>query len=525
MVRSLFYITSIVSIVATIACGLFLVPCWWLFWFIGPFVFIGLYDIFLSRHNILINYPVIGHLRYFFEFIRPEIQQYFVSTNLSGRPFNRETRSLVYQRSKNAEDNHPFGTEHDITAPGYSYAYHSMAPKQLDYHDLRINIGGPDCKQPYSASLLNISAMSYGALSRNAIRALNRGARLAKMYHNTGEGGLTDHHLSGGGDLVWQIGTGYFGCRTREGLFSEEKFKEKASHPQVKMIEIKISQGAKPSHGGVLPKEKITEEIAKIRGIPIDEDCLSPPAHSSFNSPHTLLDFIVQLRTLTEGKPIGIKLCIGHKKEFLGLVKAMLSRKIYPDFITVDGAEGGTGAAPLEFTNRLGMPADEAVAFVHNSLVGANLREHIVVIASGMVSSAFSMVKKIALGADALNVARSFMFSLGCIQALRCHENTCPTGVTSNKPSRYRAIHVQRKSNRVYNYHQNTLHAFSEMIGAMGMARPSDLKPEHIFYRVDAGSSETYADLYHALSPGALLSGDVPAYYADKWAEASEEAF
>jgi glutamate synthase domain-containing protein 2 len=525
VVRYTFYVLLVLSSFLTLLVAYFWPPALDALWIIVPLGLLGLYDICLSKHNILYNYPVIGHLRYFFEFVRPEIQQYFVATNLSGRPFNREERSVVYQRAQNERDTHPFGTEHDISESGYVYAQHSLQPQEIAAEDHRFRIGGKDCRQPYSASRLNISAMSYGALSRNAIRALNLGAKQAKMFHNTGEGGLTDHHLSGGGDIVWQIGTGYFGCRTPDGQFDPGVFAEKARNDVVKMIEIKLSQGAKPSHGGLLPKEKITEEISHIRGIPMGKDCLSPATHQEFSTPKGLLEFVVKLRELSGGKPVGFKLAIGSRVEFMAIVKAMLNTGIVPDFITVDGAEGGTGAAPLEFTNRLGTPSDEALAFVHSCLVGTNLRGRLRLLVSGKVCSAFTIAKKVALGADGVNAARSFMFSLGCIQALRCNENNCPTGVTSNVPARYRAIDIKRKAEHVANFHRNTLYAFKELAGAMGVKQYSDLSPSMIYYRISSGESVTYADLFHMIAPGALLGNEIPEAYAKDWQQASGDTF
>jgi len=465
MMRRLFFYTSFASLLLVFLLQFIWPPAPYILIIVIPYILLGIYDAFISTHNVLRLYPVVGHFRYMFEFIRPEIQQYFVATNLSGRPYNRELRSLVYQRSKNVVDTLPFGTQHDITKVGYELAHHSLSPKEVPEDAARIQIGGPDCRQPYNSSRLNISAMSFGALSSTAVTAMNRGAKLGGFAQDTGEGGLSKYHLQGG-DVIWEIGTAYFGCRTLDGNFDEDKFKKKANQDVVKMIEIKLSQGAKPSHGGILPAAKITKEIAEIRGIGLDKDCVSPPAHTAFDNPKGLLEFVKRLRELTNGKPIGFKLCIGKRKEFMGICKAMLETGITPDFITVDGAEGGTGAAPVEYTNRLGVPINEALVFVHSCLVGIKLRDKIRIIASGKVTTGFDMVTKIALGADLCNAARPFMFSVGCIQALRCNENTCPTGVTTQDPSRIKAIDVEEKSPRVANYHRNTIKSFLDLTGA-----------------------------------------------------------
>ncbi len=489
-----------------------------------PLIILGCFNLY-SVHNLLRNYPVIGYFRYLFEFIRPEIQQYFVATNLSGRPYSREIRSLIYQRAKNAMDTHPFGTEHDITEPGYQFANHSIKVKKVAPEALHVKVGGATCQHPYLASVLNISAMSFGALSKTAVEALNLGAKLAHMYQNTGEGGLTEYHLKHGGDIVWQIGTGYFSCRSLSGDFDPDKFQEKSQHSAVKMIEIKISQGAKPSHGGVLPGDKVNAEIATIRGIPVGEDCLSPPDHQTFSTPIGLMQFIKQLRDLSGGKPVGFKLAVGIKHEFMAMCKAMLKTGTTPDFITVDGAEGGTGAAPLVFTNRLGMPGDEAVAFVHNCLVGCGLRDKIRIIASGKVATSFDIIRKMALGADMVNLARPFMFSIGCIQAIRCNENTCPTGVTTNLPRRYKAIVPHEKALRVQNFHQNTLHSLCELSGAMGFASPHQATPDRIYIRGDQGCATTLADEYHFIEKDDFLRDKATEYYRNDWLRASAEQF
>jgi glutamate synthase domain-containing protein 2 len=488
-----------------------------------PYSVIGLRDI-TCKHNVLRNYPFIGHLRYMFEFIRPEIQQYFVATNLSGRPFSREQRSVVYQRAKKVIDSHPFGTEHDIDSPGYLFAAHSMHVPERDKDADRFMVGGPQCAKPYHASRINISGMSYGALSKNAVRAMNLGAKMGNFYQNTGEGSLSPHHEMGG-DVVWQIGTGYFGCRDLDGHFDPKVFEQVAQKDIVKMIEIKLSQGAKPSHGGILPAGKITKEIARIRHIHRGKDCLSPPMHSTFDSPVGLLHYVQQLRDLSGGKPVGFKLCIGVKSEFMAICKAMIKTKIYPDFITIDGAEGGTGAAPLEYSNRFGLPGDEGLAFVHNCLVGINMREHIALITSGKVVTAFDIVRKMALGANIVVQARTMMFAVGCIQALRCHTNDCPTGVATTDPARGRALPAQYKAKKVFQFHNNTMEAFLDMVGAMGLKTPDDLTPDRIKHRMSQGESRSFEDVFHYVKPSAFLGKNIPEFYKADWGKSDPDSF
>lgn len=486
---------------------------------------VGIYDFLQPKHTILRNFPVIGHFRYILEFIRPEIHQYFIADNLNERPFNRETRSLVYQRAKGIRDTIPFGTQGSVDTPGFESIRHSLSPTVISEQESRIIIGGPDCKQPYLASRLNISAMSYGALSKAAIRALNKGAQIGNFAHNTGEGGLTPYHLSGGGDIVMQLGTAYFGCRSKEGNLCEEKFIEKSHLDQVKMIEIKLSQGAKPSHGGLLPGAKVNAEIAEIRGIEIGKDCLSPPSHTEFSTPIELCQFIGRLRKLSDGKPVGFKLCIGLRSEFLGICKAMLETGIYPDFITIDGAEGGTGAAPVEFSNYVGEFINDALVFVNNALIGVNLRDKIRVIASGKVTNGFQMLTKLSLGADLCNSARGMMFALGCIQSLQCNANTCPTGVTTQNALLMRGLEVKDKSVRVANFHKNTIESFLELAGAVGVNHLNDLSPSHIYHRINFAECITYAKLYEQLTPGALLGDKIPESYAEHWQMARADKF
>ncbi|MBO1254694.1 FMN-binding glutamate synthase family protein [Alteromonas sp. 5E99-2] len=477
----------------------------WAFAIVGPIIAMGLYDMFQAKHSIRRLYPVLGRFRYLLESFRDEIQQYFVESDTSGAPIPREFRSLVYQRAKGARDTRPFGTIFDVNRAGYEWVNHSMQPKHLTDFNPRVKFGGPDCKQPYMASPLNISAMSYGALSKNAIMSLNRGAKLGGFSHNTGEGSLSPYHLEHGGDIVWQIGTGYFGCRDDEGNFNPETFKTNSARDVVKMIEIKLSQGAKPGHGGILPAAKLTEEIAAIRHVPMGKDVVSPPAHSAFSTPIGLLNFVKKLRELSEGKPVGFKLCIGRRDEFLAICKAMIETGITPDFITVDGGEGGTGAAPVEMTNSVGTPIKDALIFVNNALIGFGLKDKIRIIASGKMLSAFHILRAIALGADAVNSARGMMLSLGCIQARTCNSDHCPTGIATQNPSRNKAIIVTDKSQRVANFHKETITNLVELVGAAGLDNLDQLEPRHINRRVQGTDVQNYAQLYPVVTKGCLL--------------------
>jgi glutamate synthase domain-containing protein 2 len=488
-------------------------------------IIVGVHDLIQTRHAILRNYPIIGHLRFFFEKIRPEMRQYFFEGDTDGRPFPRERRAIVYQRAKLDLDKKPFGTQGDVYAEGHEWLLHSIAPAPIAKHLFRVSIGGPDCTQPYDASVLNISAMSYGALSANAIRALNLGAKLGNFAHDTGEGSVSPYHREAGGDLIWEIGSGYFGCRNLDGTFSDEKFVATASDPQIKMIEIKISQGAKPGHGGVLPGAKVTSEIAKIRGVKEGVDCISPAAHSAFSTPLELIKFIGHLRKLSGGKPIGFKLCIGHRTEFFAVVKAMLETGVTPDFIVVDGKEGGTGAAPAEFIDNVGMPLRDGLAFVNAALIGANLRSKIKLGCAGKIITGFDMARAFALGADWCNIARGFMFAIGCIQAQTCHTGECPTGVTTQDPWRQRALVVPTKSQRVRNFHHQTVLSLAEMLAAAGMSSPKDLKPWHISRRVGDGRILTLAEMYPVMEAGALLKGKASADFATQWGNARSERF
>lgn len=485
---------------------------------------IGFYDLRFADSNLRKNYPVFANIRFMLEGIRPEIRQYFIADNQEEAPFNRETRDLIYRRAKRLDDTLPFGTERDITANGYLCIFHSVNARHIDPVTARVLVGGPQCKQPYLASLLNISGMSFGALSNTAISALNKGARLGDFYHNTGEGGISPYHLAHGGDLVWQIGTGYFGCRHQDGRFNDAAFKTAAAQSVVKMIEIKLSQGAKPSHGGVLPGAKVSEEIARIRLVDVGKTVYSPASHPEFENPQGLLEFVQRLRELSGGKPVGFKLCVGKKSEFMGIVKAMLKTGILPDFITVDGAEGGTGAAPVEFSNRLGMPCLEATYFVSQVLKGAGLRNQIRLISAGKNASGFDMMTKIALGADLVNSARAMMLALGCIQSKSCNTNKCPTGIATQDQARAKAVDVNLRAERVRNYQAGTVTAFLELCGALGLSSPCELKPSDLYQRTENGLRH-FDQIYVPLADGQLLSEAVPAFYAEDWLRAEAERF
>ncbi len=490
-----------------------------------PLGFLGIRDLLQSNHNLLRNYPIIGHFRWLFEKIRPQIHQYLVESNTDGRPFNRDDRTVVYERAKKEGGIKPFGTEIDVYSDDYRWVNHSITPKHYDKELYKVLIGNEQCSQPYSSSVLNISAMSFGSIGAHATAALNKGANLGEFAHDTGEGGISEYHRKFNGDLIWEIGTGYFGCRTDDGHFDETLFAEQAILEQVKMIEIKLSQGAKPGKGGMLPGEKVTPEVAAARKVPAHEDCISPPSHSAFSTPVELLEFIAKLRKLSGGKPTGFKLCIGERFEFLAICKAMLETNIYPDFIVVDGAEGGTGAAPLEFSDHVGTPLHEGLLFVHNALVGINAREKIKIGASGQIITGFGMALNMALGADWCNSARGFMFALGCVQSQRCHTDKCPTGIATQDPKRQRGLVVDEKAPRVVNFHHHTVWALGEIVASAGLYHPTELCPRNICYRLGPTTIRTADRIYNFLQPGELLDGTDQPGYREFWKMATADSF
>ncbi len=487
---------------------------------------LGIRDLRQTRHAVLRNYPVAAHLRFIMESIRPEMRQYFFEGDKDGAPFPRDKRAIVYQRAKRDLDKRPFGTQYNVYEEQYEWLHHSIAPKQALAHDAMRTEVGSTAKQPYCASLLNISAMSYGSLSANAIRALNKGAKFGAFFHDTGEGGVSPYHREFGGDLVWELGSGYFCARADDGSFDPAKFADVSADPQIKMVELKLSQGAKPGHGGVLPAAKVTEEISRIRGVPMGQDCISPASHAVFSTPTGLLEFIAKMRDLSGGKPAGFKLCIGHPWEFMAICKAMLATGITPDFIVVDGKEGGTGAAPLEFMDHVGMPLRDGLSFVHNALVGIGVRDRVRIGASGKITSAFDMARVLALGADWCNAARGFMFAVGCIQAQSCHTGECPTGVATQDPLRQRAIVVPDKAERVASFHRNTLHALAELVAAAGLSHPSELKPHHFLRRASSDKVISLAEQYEQLARGQLTADPASSpRFAEAWTLSTADSF
>ena len=500
-------------------------PVYWGFLIVTPLTLVGIHDSLQKRRAVLRNFPVIGHFRYLFEAIRPEMYQYFIESDTDGAPLNREYRSVIYQRAKGQLDTLPFGTQRDVYQEGYEWVNHSLSARPANGDVPRVLIGETTCEKPYASSLLNISAMSFGALSKNAVLAFSRGAHAGGFALNTGEGGISPHHLAGGADLIWQIGTGYFGCRDEEGRFDEELFRKNASLEQVKMIEVKLSQGAKPGHGGILPAAKVTPEIAAIRNVPLGKEVLSPPAHSMFSDPIGLLRFVKRLRELSGGKPVGFKLCIGDPAEFLSICKAMAEMRLHPDFITVDGGEGGTGAAPLEFSNSIGTPLSEGLVFVHNALVGFDLRERVKVIASGKIVTGFHMAARMGLGADLCNSARAMMISIGCIQARRCNSNHCPVGVATQNPGLVDGLDPDDKAQRVARYQHETVHSLMEIAGAAGLADPAELTPDLFHRRTGPAEVRCYDEIYDFIEPGSLLYDPVPESFERAWYRSRSDRF
>lgn len=526
MVRRWFYAIAAIAVATAVLASWYWSAAQWSFLVIGPLIILGLHDSLQRQHTVLRNFPIIGHMRYCLEMVRPEIQQYFIDSNIAANPIEREFRSVVYQRAKGELETKPFGTERDVYRVGYEWASHSIAARAPLEEAPKVTVGTGDCTKPYDISMFNISAMSFGALSKNAVLALNGGAKKGGFAHNTGEGGISPYHLEPGGDLVWQIGTGYFGCRDGDGNFDPEQFRDQAQHDQVKMIEVKLSQGAKPGHGGILPAKKVSQEIAGIRGIPVAETVFAPPSHTAFANPVEFVELIARLRELSGGKPVGFKLCIGRRTDFFAICKAMIETGIKPDFITVDGGEGGTAAAPLEFSNSVGMPARDAWVFAHSALRGADLRNDIKIIASGKILTGFHIVRALAIGADLCNSARGMMLALGCIQSLRCDTNRCPTGVTTQDPALVYGLKVPDKTERVRRYHEATVKGALELLGAMGLTSLDELRPHHIFRRIDDLRVRNLLELYDYMEPGQLLSdNDAPPEFRDEWSMAKSDSW
>lgn len=520
-------IIPVLALIATlISLALAPVSLWWLLILVValPLLILSIVDFFSDR-SLARNYPGAAHIRWLFYDLRPYLRQYIVEGDLEGTPYSIEAHGLVHARADGRNDTHPFGTDRNLDEDGYHWLSHSIAPAATPEPDPRVQVGNAQCSKPYHASLLNISAMSFGALSARAIEALNLGARLGGFYHDSGEGGLSKYHLKRGGDVVWEIGSGYFGCRDANGRFDPEKFRDGAQHDAVKMTEIKLSQGAKPGHGGLLPGVKVTQEIAEARQVEAGKDCLSPRAHSAFSTPVELLEFAAGMRELSGGKPVGLKLCVGQKHEVLALMKAMLKTGIYPDFIVVDGAEGGTGAAPLELSDWVGTPLQEGLIFMQNALVGTGLREHVRLAASGKVYSGMGLAHNLALGADWCNAARAFMFSIGCIQARRCHTGTCPTGITTQDKWRQRGLVVDVQGERAARFHRKTLDALGDIVAAAGMAHPRDLRPHHITTRISATEACEMDDLHVFLPRGILLDSPEDTPLAQWWQAADADSF
>ncbi len=515
----------VISLVAVVLSFFFSLQWLWLAIPFGLLSTLGFQNLFFSTNNVLRVYPLLGYGRFISEEIRPELHQYFVESDEDGTPFNRNDRQLVYERAEKEHQEKSFGTQLDVYQAGYEWLNHSIAPKDVNEDQFRVQVGGDACKHPYAMALLNVSSMSFGSLSANAILALNGGAKLGDFAHATGEGGLSKYHLQPGGDVIWEIGTAYFGCRNKDGKFDPQQFQKKAVHSNVKCVTIKLSQGAKPGLGGVMPAAKMTEEIADVRGVPAHQKCVSPPGHSEFNTPIGLLQFVQRLRELCDAKPVGFKLCVGKRNEFLGICKAMLESGILPDYIIVDGGEGGTGAAPLEFEDHVGFPLTEGLHFVHQSLVAVGLRDRIKIGCSGKISSAFEMARRMIQGADYCNAARAMMFSLGCIQAQRCETNRCPTGITTQDPTRTRGLVPEVKKHRVRNFQHSTVMEFNRLIASMGLDSPADLTPDMLMRRINATTISHYGDIFYQAVPNELVNGSTDLFWGTDWQTARSNQF
>lgn len=523
--RNALLLAGLVGTIAVTLTGLRHPRVFWLLLLFVPLLVVALIDLLQTHHSLRRNYPVSARFRWFFEWLRPFLRSYIVESDLDGRPFSHDERALVYARAKGDVSTHPFGTELDVYSEEYEWLAHSIAPSRHAEKYTRVSVGTDQCSRPYSAARLNISAMSFGALGSNAIEALNLGARIGGFYHDTGEGGLSPYHLKHGGDIVWELGSGYFGCRDASGNFDPAHFRDKATNDAVVMTEIKLSQGAKPGHGGLLPGPKVTAEIARIRDIPEGEDCLSPPFHTAFSTPRELLAFAAQMRDLSGGKPVGIKLCVGYPHELFAVVKAMIETEILVDFIVIDGAEGGTGAAPTELSDRVGMPLREGLILARNALVGTNLKDKVRLAASGKVNSGAAIAMNAALGADWCNAARSFMFSLGCVQSMRCHTDTCPTGVATQSPARQRALVVPEKAERVARFQRATLDALHDIVVAAGLNSPDEFTPDGLRQRINAAEMRSIDEIYPFVQPGELLDGARDPRLANWWNAADPASF
>ena len=517
---------AVPAAVVTLAAACWIIePLRWALVVLGPALLLTLWDFVQNRHALRRNYPLIARVRWLFEDLRPFLRAYIVESDREGRPFNIDQRSLVYARAKGEISTHPMGTELDVYSDEYEWLGHSIAPNEKAPQSWHVRIGGDACSKPYDSQLLNISAMSFGSLSANAIEALNKGAAIGGFAHDTGEGSISRYHRKHGGDLIWELGSGYFGCRHKDGSFNPELFAEQAQDDQVKMVEIKLSQGAKPGHGGMLPGAKVTPEIAEARKVDVGEDCVSPPAHPAFSTPIELLEWIADLRRLSGGKPVGFKLCVGQPHEVMAMVKAMLETGITPDFIVVDGAEGGTGAAPQELTDNVGMPLREGLTLMRNALVGANLKDRIRLGASGKIHSGAGMARAFAMGADWCNAARAFMFSLGCVQSMKCHTGECPTGIATQSAWRQKGLVVDDKAERVARFQKETLKALREIVVAMGYDSPWDLNQHDMYQRIDSAKAGPLDEIYSFLAPGQLIEDPDGTQYAHAWKVARADTF